>query len=233
MSPSKPKQLLRRPLQERSRRTLERVLDATEELLELRPFEDIAVSAIVKAAGTSVGAFYSRFRDKEALLPVLYERYGKRVGERAARHREERPWEGLDLEGVIRWLVSELAQFFQERKFLMRAVTLHARTRPDKIGEEARSTRDQQMSFLREAVLGCRAEIGHPEPERAVDFAIFMAASACRELILFADAPHAALLATQHAELAEEVVRQMLAYLKFATPTGEAPTRSSRTSPTL
>ena len=63
------------PQQERSRRTLRRILSATERLLLKRPFEDIGVQEIVRAARTSVGSFYARFDDKAALLTALYERY--------------------------------------------------------------------------------------------------------------------------------------------------------------
>jgi len=65
---------LRRPLptkQDRSRRTRDGLIAATWKLLQAHSWEAISINDIVKAAGSSVGAFYSRFTDKEALLEAL------------------------------------------------------------------------------------------------------------------------------------------------------------------
>jgi AcrR family transcriptional regulator len=189
------------------------VLDVTEELLKERPFEAISVSEIVRAAGTSVGAFYSRFRDKDALLPALYDRYDRWIRARARRAADERPWEGEPIEGIVEWTVKELVTIFRRRRYLMRAVSLHARLRPEKIDADTRARRKREMSFLREALLSRREEITHPDPERAVDVAIFMATTVCRESILFGDAPHAAATRLSLREVEREAVRMVLGYL--------------------
>ena len=66
------KELVRTSQQSRSRATQERILNATAKLLRGNPFESISVRRIVEEAETSIGSFYARFRDKDALLPVLY-----------------------------------------------------------------------------------------------------------------------------------------------------------------
>ncbi len=65
---------LRRPLptkQERSRKTRDALIAAAWKLLQAHPWQVISINDIVKTAGSSVGAFYSRFTDKEALLEAL------------------------------------------------------------------------------------------------------------------------------------------------------------------
>lgn len=62
---------LRAPLQDRARRSLHRMLDATTELLADRPFDEISVDEIVERAGYSKGAFYHRFDSKADLLRHL------------------------------------------------------------------------------------------------------------------------------------------------------------------
>jgi AcrR family transcriptional regulator len=65
---------LRRPLptkQARSRKTRDAMIAAAWKLLQAQPWQDISINDIVKTAGSSVGAFYSRFKDKEALLEAL------------------------------------------------------------------------------------------------------------------------------------------------------------------
>ena len=65
----------RTPRQSRSRATLDRLLDATATLLAEKPFDEASVAEITRRAGTSVGAFYGRFPDKESLLDCFDERF--------------------------------------------------------------------------------------------------------------------------------------------------------------
>src|SRR3954447_2000622 len=65
----------RPPQQSRSRATLDRLLDATAALLAEKPFDEMTVAEIARRAGTSVGAFYGRFPDKDALLDSFDERF--------------------------------------------------------------------------------------------------------------------------------------------------------------
>ena len=76
------------PVQDRSRRTLAALLDATESLLEERRFEQISVAEIILKAGVSTGSFYARFSGKDALLPALYARYHADLPERLAQVRQ-------------------------------------------------------------------------------------------------------------------------------------------------
>lgn len=65
--------LVRPPQQDRSRRTLERMLDAARELLGDRGPEGLTVTGITRRARTSVGSFYARFDGKDDLLRYLGE----------------------------------------------------------------------------------------------------------------------------------------------------------------
>lgn len=65
---------LRAPLpakQERSRKTRDALLAAGWKLLASRSWDEITVGDIVKAAGYSVGSFYTRFADKDAFFDGL------------------------------------------------------------------------------------------------------------------------------------------------------------------
>lgn len=60
------------PRQDRSRDTQGRYIDAAQRLLARgKSFDEISVAELAKEANSSIGAFYSRFRDKDALLHVL------------------------------------------------------------------------------------------------------------------------------------------------------------------
>ena len=66
---------VRPPQQERSQRTLERLLDAAEAIILEQGVEAANVAAVAKRAKSSVGAFYARFQDKETLVRAVCERF--------------------------------------------------------------------------------------------------------------------------------------------------------------
>ncbi len=63
------------PSQRRSRETLERILAATEGLLDGRAFSEISVLEICNTADVSASSFYARFDSKERLLALLHQRH--------------------------------------------------------------------------------------------------------------------------------------------------------------
>lgn len=65
--------LVQPPLQERSRRTLQKLLSAGLDLLESEGPEALTVGAITRRARVSVGSFYARFQGKDDLLRFLGE----------------------------------------------------------------------------------------------------------------------------------------------------------------
>jgi AcrR family transcriptional regulator len=77
--------LVKAPLQDRSRKTLERVLAAGWSLLEEGGPDALTVQLITKRARTSVGSFYARFQGKDDLLRYM----GEDALDRAATRWEE------------------------------------------------------------------------------------------------------------------------------------------------
>jgi len=63
------------PKQARSLETVQRLLDAAEQLLETEGLEAATVPAIAKKARVSVGVVYRRFPDKDTLLRAVWERF--------------------------------------------------------------------------------------------------------------------------------------------------------------
>ena len=61
--------------QERGGRTRDRLLAAGQRLIAKRDFDSMSVADIADAAGCSVGAFYQRFRDKDAFFHALVAHY--------------------------------------------------------------------------------------------------------------------------------------------------------------
>lgn len=143
------------PMQERSERTFFRILDVTEALLAERAWEDVTVQGIVLAADTSVGAFYNRFEDKEAVLHCLEERLGLECG---------RLFDGLILELVrcrellddsVGLAVSAFIRFCRARAPLLRALDVKRRiSQSGSVAEDVQGyTPDDAMAVTPSALI--------------------------------------------------------------------------------
>ena len=74
MTVDQPRAMRRRPTQERSRATVERILYAGRSVLLERGFEGASTNRIAAAAGVGPGSLYQYFPDKEAILDRVVDR---------------------------------------------------------------------------------------------------------------------------------------------------------------
>lgn len=125
--PATPAPRMRPPRQARSRQTLDRLLAAAERLLAERAWDRIGVAEIVAEADASVGAFYARFDDKDALLDLLADRYRAdmaRFAEQLAAAVRAAPQR--DREQALRNFIKSLVKAHRSRRALLRALALRA-----------------------------------------------------------------------------------------------------------
>jgi AcrR family transcriptional regulator len=104
------------PQQARSQKTLERLLDAAEELIAERGVASVTVSEVVRRAGSSVGAFYARFPDKDALLATLHERSCAEALATAELALDPARWESVDLATAVLEIVKFAGVLYRERR---------------------------------------------------------------------------------------------------------------------
>ncbi len=200
------------PKQGRSEASLERILDTTRRLLEVHSFDELSISRIVREAGSSVGVFYARFADKQALLDSLDELYARDV----VREFEAlgRRWHGLapPLAEMIDRAARFLVEFHRARRGVGRALVLHARLHPrGSFGERTRRMIAETPTPMT-ALLERRGEMHHPDPEVAVRFAFVQALTTVREHVLFPEGP-AAITRLDDDGLVQEVARAWRSYL--------------------
>ena len=65
----------REPKQERSRQTVEAVLEAVQRVLKRHGAEAVTTNRIAEAAGVSIGSLYQYFPDKHAIFTALHDRH--------------------------------------------------------------------------------------------------------------------------------------------------------------
>jgi AcrR family transcriptional regulator len=204
---------LSRPIQDRSRETAERFAAAAEDLLRTRRFEEISIHDIVRRARRPIGSFYARFASKDALLPFLYERYDEGLAPLLAARIARVRWGALDFEGTAAALVDLMLGLYDERRWLIRAFALFARTRPESLPSDLIERRKQTFDQLIAVLLPHRKKIARPNPEEAIRFAVFVVASVAREKLLFNEAPHSRVTPITRTALRDELTQVLLGYL--------------------
>ncbi len=128
---------LNEPKQERSRRALDRLVNASIDLMSQGSFDEAPISEIIKKADYSVGAFYGRFDGKHALFHLVQERVLEQakdwVNERISQFLED----NCDADGALpmretaRFIVNNLYALYMSNRGAYRAVFLHTRIKRD------------------------------------------------------------------------------------------------------
>ena len=206
---------VRPPQQARSQQTLDRILDAAELLLSEKGFDDTPVAEIARRAGSSVGAFYARFPDKDALLGALSERFIAQAIATADDALDPARWHRASLDEMVEAVVRFLVEIHRDQRGLLRAFSQRMRIDPE---FQARRERLSQHVGARLSALLRRhgAEIRHADSERAAAFALTMVFGTLEHTILFGELRSGA-FAWSDDDLSAELARAFLAYLVVPT----------------
>jgi AcrR family transcriptional regulator len=203
-------QFFRPPQQSRSQETLDRILDAAEQVLAEKAFGEATLAEIMERAGVTVGAFYRRYPDKNALLRHLDERFFAEMLVRNDELFDPARWPDAPARDIIAEFSRQAVEVYSARRGLLRSLFLRART--DTILQQSALHVNQQFIIRMTALLLPRsAEMSHPDPERAIELGFMMTIGALRELVVFGEiwpAPPAHTPA-----LAAEIARMFCGYL--------------------
>ncbi|WP_409183984.1 TetR/AcrR family transcriptional regulator [Amycolatopsis sp. VS8301801F10] len=97
---AEPTPLRRKPVQQRSARRVEQMLDASAELIDELGYDALTTTLIAKRAGVAVGSLYQFFPDKRAVVQALtqrnLERFVAAVNERLQELSPEHWWNIVD-----------------------------------------------------------------------------------------------------------------------------------------
>jgi AcrR family transcriptional regulator len=162
------------PKQKRSRRSAERALDASLELLEEQGFDAFTVAEVSKRAGISVGAIYARFGSKESLLRAVHGRAMEVIAlEHAALQAANGPAPRHLPESVIE-AVGMVAGVFSRNRDLLRAF-MHLGAVDEVISRRGSASSRELARRFKAIVLVHRDQVGHRDPDTAVDVGFRMA----------------------------------------------------------
>jgi AcrR family transcriptional regulator len=218
--PPRPLESVATPKQARSRETLERILVVAEQLIAEKGLADASVPEIARRAGSSVGGFYARFKDKDGLVRALEERFFHEMRDRVDALAQAERWVSETVPVIIGACADELVTVVRERRNLIAAFLNRATQNADTLAGALRFRTDvsQRISGL---LLPRRDEIGHPDPPMAIDLAVQFALALMLQVVLIGDVRAGGrVLADQ--EIQAEVVRNFLAYLGVSVPSSTA-----------
>ena len=199
------------PKQARSERTLQRLLDAAEALIKEKGHAAVSIPEIARRAGSSVGGFYARFRDKDELLRALEERHFIELSERVEALADARRWANAPTTAIVEAAVAELVSITRERRQMIAAFLVRAIEDPI-IREGGLRFRRRVEERIGALLLPRRAEMRHPDPGLAIELGIQTAFALMQQHVLIEET-QAGGRALSDDELRRELSTMLLRYI--------------------
>jgi AcrR family transcriptional regulator len=211
------------PRQQRSRKTLERVLDALVELLAKKPFEEITMAELARRARIAVTSIYARFENKQALVLAAHERHRDEMIREIDQLLDPARWQGASLEIIVREVITRVIADRRSRLPLLRAALLI--NDPEVYERAAQISRhvSERMTILLSPHLDWPAK---GERERTIDFALRAATSVLQQRLVFGEIEPARFRLSE-TELGRRLADQFLATLIIARPVARKATRKA------
>lgn len=199
------------PKQARSKSTEERLLNALELLLEEAYFDQISIKDIAGKAGVAVGTVYRRFKDKDALLPVLYGRYEQDLQAWVDSMWSEQVLQQCsDAEARLHHLVTAHVEFYSTHRGMMRTLHLYARLGGDLADSRHGSERKSQYLALLQPVIEL---LPAPLSANQLRMVILVLVSSLSERLFYPDINPSRQLALSQSVLISEMTDMLAVYM--------------------
>lgn len=213
------------PKQGRSRETLERILSATESLLEDEGLEAATIPRIAARARIAIGSVYRRFRDKDALMRYVFEGFFIKASEANRIDLDPPKWEQCNLKQILDSVIGGMVQGHRQRRNLLRGLLMFLHEhKDDTFRRHAQNLMDESMERIQNLLLSKRSEICHPKAEVATGIIILAVSATLQERLLAAKSHVLNRFSDQH--ITEELTT--LAYAYLTTQGGAASLRNRR-----
>lgn len=106
------------PVQARSRKRAQHIIDVTGELLERVGFDDLTTILIAKEVGISVGTLYHYFPNKQAILFAMGSQWLEQM-KRQLDEIDRSPLEEMSLEEAVELLITQTFKAYRKQKALL------------------------------------------------------------------------------------------------------------------
>jgi len=175
---------VRVPKQQRSRDSMERVLDAGAELFEEQGSE-LTIQQVSQRAGVSVGAIYARFGNKESLVRAIHRHAMAEIGAMNALLEPGEWADTLSPEQFVREVVRRESEVFRTYRGLLRA-SMHLGASDDVVAARGSAgSRAGARAFKALLLSRLGGSIAHDDPDLAADVCFRMVYSALARQVMY------------------------------------------------
>lgn len=182
-----PRAQLRPTRQRRSQRSLERIVEALEGLIEEKTFEEITVTEVCKRAGVAVGTFYDRVGNKDALLEHLRRHFYAEIITQIDHAFAPGRFDGLSAQAMLAINAREMVTLHRHRQGAIRATIVEAR-RSAAFAAHARELNAHLMQRVTATWLSKReAFCPDHDPEQLARSTFLLAVGFLREAVIWAE----------------------------------------------
>ncbi|ETJ49736.1 TetR/AcrR family transcriptional regulator [Pseudoalteromonas agarivorans] len=194
------------PKQQRSQQTQEKLVKALHHSLKSKFFEHISIKELADYSEVSVGTFYRRFKNKESLLPMLYQDFGialdNWVSELEAQHYK-------NLDDVVNTLCHKTYVFLSSQQGVFRTLHLNSRLHSELLGSDKHINRRVIYQRLAQLISQTDTKVS----ETAAGTAVFLIVSSLLDKVLYHDLTPAIACDLSAQQYAQELPKIILAYL--------------------
>ncbi|KPZ52233.1 Bacterial regulatory protein, tetR family [Pseudoalteromonas sp. P1-25] len=194
------------PKQQRSQQTQEKLLKALHHSLKSKFFEHISIKELADYAEVSVGTFYRRFKNKESLLPMLYQDFGIAL-DNWVTELEVQHYENLD--AVVNSLCHKTYVFLLSQQGVFRTLHLNSRLHSELLGTDKHINRRVIYQRLAQLISQTDTKVS----ETAAGTAVFLIVSSLLDKVLYHDLTPAIACDLSAQRYAQELPKIILAYL--------------------
>ncbi|KPZ57041.1 Bacterial regulatory protein, tetR family [Pseudoalteromonas sp. P1-13-1a] len=194
------------PKQQRSQHTQKKLLKALNHSLKSKFFEHISIKELADYAEVSVGTFYRRFKNKESLLPMLYQDFGIAL-DNWVTELEVQHYENLD--AVVNSLCHKTYVFLLSQQGVFRTLHLNSRLHSELLGSDKHINRRVIYQRLAQLLSQTDSKVS----DTAAGTAVFLIVSSLLDKVLYHDLTPAIACDLSAHQYAQELPKIILAYL--------------------
>lgn len=194
----------------RSQDTQRKLMAAVHHCLQSKFFEHISIKELCDHAGVSVGTFYRRFKNKEALLPLLYQDFGSELTQ-WIEQLEQMPFKTLA--DAMQEITHKTHDFFVANRSLFRTIHLNSRLHTDIVAGEALIDRRLLYSRISHILLSFSDDINAIDKSAAANMVIFTMITALLDKVLYPDITPSVACELDSVALCDELTKMLLLYL--------------------
>jgi AcrR family transcriptional regulator len=200
------------PRQERSRQTLERILDAAEALFTRKGYENTTLVDVATLAGLSIGSIYRRFPDKDSILQTVHESYCKLRTDEFAEVFDPVHWTDAHITAIIPAIMDFLFDAYRQSPGILCMIEKQRLVNPV-VNERATAWNDYVISLIHRVLSVHAGDIPLVDVERASSFLHYVVHRVLAMTVLLEQAEARPAYRVEDDGFRDQMTRMVLGYL--------------------